>query len=160
MSQLLSEEIKIVRGLAPLADRFAGTVTSDVVNMGLYERALFLVERAASTSGTGTQVFTVQASAANDGSTPTAVVFKYRRQDLYPLTDTLGAYTQAAVAGFTSEAGGDDMYVIEVRAEDLPEGKEWVHLKSVEGTNDPVVGSVTILLSNPRYSGASMPSAI
>lgn len=158
-NSFLSERLKIVSGLAPDADALAGTKTTDVVNMGLYERIMFVVHRGAGT--TGTQVLTVQASAANNGASPTAIPFKYRRIDVGSGTpaDEADDFTDATASGFTTEAGGSDVYLIEVQAADLPEDKPWVHLKSVEGVDAAVDASVLIVLGNARYGG-NMPSAI
>lgn len=155
MQSLISERIKIVKGLDPVADAFAGTVTSDVVNLGLYGRVCFIVHKGVGTTGTST--LTVQASAANDGATPTAIAFKYRR---IATGDTAGDVTDAAAAGFTTTAGSSEVYLIEVKAADCPDGKPWVHLKAVEVANDPVVGSILVVLGDPRYAGDDLPTAI
>lgn len=155
MNRLLSEQLKIVKGLLPVADAFAGTKTSDVVRLDLYGKALFVVFKGA--GGTGTSTITIQASAANDGSSPTAIPFKSRR---VASGDTAGDVTDQAAAGFTTTAGADEMYLIEVDAQDCPEGKPWVHLKAVEVADDPVTGCVLAILGDARYSGETLPSAI
>jgi hypothetical protein len=141
--------------LYPVADALASTVTSDVVNAGLYGKVAFLVWRGVGT--TGTQTLTVQASAANDGSSPTAIPFRYRRMSS---GDTMGAATAAAAAGFTTAAGGSDLYLVEVDPADTPDGKPWVHLKSVEVVDAAVLAGILILLGDPRYAGDTLPTAI
>lgn len=154
-NHLLSEEVLPVKGLDPVADAFAGTVTSDVVSLSLYEKVCFLVYKGV--GATGTSTLTVQASAANDGGTPTAIPFRSRRLGTGGVPD---AVVQQAAAGFNTTAGSSDMYLIEVLAKDLPEGKPWVHLKAVEVVDSPVVGCIIPLLGDPKYSGAELPSAI
>lgn len=157
INKLISECLKYVFGIKPVADALAGTKTTDVVNLGLYKKALFALNRGVSTGGLGTQTITVQASALNDGASPTAIPFKYRR---IASGDTAGDITNAEAAGFTTAAGGSDGYMIEVDAADCPEGKPWVHLKSVEVVDDPVVASIDIWLGQPRYAGDDLPTAI
>lgn len=156
MSGRLSEKVHIVKGIDPVADAFAGTVTTDVVSMANYNRCTFEIIKGVGTTGTST--ITVQASAANDGASPTAVPFTYRR--LCNTGDVVGAITAATAAGFDTTAGSSERYVIEVDAAALPAGKPWVHLKAVEVANDPVLGGVEIFLSEPRSGGASLASAI
>lgn len=155
MNSLLSERLKVVKGLDPVADAFSGTVLSDVVSLALYRRAMFIYYKGVGTTGTST--LTVQASAANDGSSPTAIPFKYRR---VASGDTAGAVTDATTAGFTTTAGSSEIYLIEVDAADTPDGKPWVHLKSVESVDSPVVGCIIPILGDPRYGGATLPTAI
>lgn len=157
--EFLSENVKIVQGLAPDADALAATVTTDAVNMGLCERALFVVSRGTGT--TGTQTLTLQASAAADKNSPTAVAFKYRRIDVSATpADTLGAFTEATDAGFTTAAGGADIYLLEVQAADLPEAKPYLHLKSVEVVDAAVDAGVLIVLDGVRYQATSAPSIV
>lgn len=155
MNSLLSERLKIVLGLAPVADAFAGTVTSDVVALKKYGRALFGVLKGV--GATGTSTLTVQASAASDGSSPAAIPFKYRR---VASGDTAGDVTQATASGFVTTAGSTEMYLIEVAAEDCPSGKPWVHVKAVESVDSPVVGAIVGILGDPRYGGDDLPTAI
>ena len=156
MSGRLSEKIHFVKGLDPVADAFSGTVTSDVVSMEEYNRVAFLIVKGVGTTGTST--ITVQASAANDGSSPTAVAFTYRR--LCNTSDVTGAVTAAATTGFTTTAGSSEMYIVEVDAAALPAGKPWVHCKAVEVVDSPVLGGIVVLLGEPRSGGASFASAI
>lgn len=155
MNSLLSERLKIVKGLDPVADAFAGTITSDVVSLALYDRVCFVVHKGIGAVGTST--FTVQASAANDGNSPTAIPFKYRR---VASGDTAGDVVQATAAGFTSTAQSSELYLVEVSAADCPDGKPWVHLKGVEVADGAVVGSILAILGDPRYQGATLPTAI
>lgn len=160
MNKLLSEEIKVVAGLAAVADAFSGTVYSDVVNLAQYEKVCFLVHKAVGT--TGTSDITVQATPLATTSNPTAIAFKYRKIDVAAggSNDTAGAITAATTSGFTTTAGSNQIYLIEVSSSDTPASKPFVHLKAVENANDPVLGGIIILLANPRYEGATLPTAI
>lgn len=155
MNSLLSERLKFVKGLDPVADAFASTITSDVVNLALYDRVCFVVQKGVGAVGTST--FTVQASAANDGSSPTAIPFKYRR---VASGDTAGDVAAATAAGFTTTAQSSELYLVEVSAGDCPEGKPYVHLKGVEVADGPVVGAILAILGDAKYQGANLPTAI
>lgn len=154
-NSLLSSRLKVIKGTDPVADAFDSTITTDVVNLALYGVAMFVVMKGV--GATGTSTITIQASAASDGASPTAIAFKYRR---VASGDTAGDSTAATTAGFTTTAGSSEVYLIEVRAADLPDGKSWVHLKAVEVVNSPVAGAIAILLGDPRYQGATLPTAI
>jgi len=145
---VFTERNHIVMGLDPVADAFAGTVYSDVVNMEAYHHVTFLIYKGVGTTGTST--VTVQAC---DNVTPdnrTAVAFKYRYM---ATTDTWGALTAATTAGFTTTAGSSEMYAIEVDAQDIvSSGYGYAQIKMVESDADPVVGAIVIILSKARYA--------
>lgn len=160
MNGLISEKIKFVKGLAPAADRWNTNPSTDVVNAALYKRVAFLATQQGGTTGTVT--FTVQACTAADGTGATAVAFRYRvgADGSGALGDAFGAITEATSAGFASTAATDRQYLIEVDSQALPVGYNYVRLLCTELVNDPVNGCVSILLEEPRYGGASLPTAI
>ena len=145
----LSDSYKIVPGLNPVADAFAGTVYSDAVHMGRFSEACFVIAKGVGTTGTST--ITVEKCSAADGTGAEAIPFKYRRQDA---DGVLGSWLNATAAGFDTTAGSGDMYIIEVsdKLETLARGdKPWVRLKGVEVVDSPVAGGILILLSGSRY---------
>lgn len=156
----LIEKIKFVKGLAPAADRWNTNPATDIVNTKLYGKVAFLVHQEGGTTGKAT--ITLEACSDVSATGAEAVAFKYSVGGTGASTDgdATGAITEAAAAGFDTTANADKLYVIEIDAADLPEGKPFVRLKATEAANDPVNGSVTILLTEARYAGASLPSAI
>lgn len=151
MSGQLSQRVHFVSGKAPIADVFDGTKYSDVVNVKGYSKAVFVVHLGVATGGTATTVLTVLAGsdAADPPTASTAIPFHYKA---ITSTDIEGAYTAATTSGFTTTAGGAAIYVIEVDVEELGDtGYNYLCLKSVEGTNDPVVGGILIMLHGGRY---------
>lgn len=152
---LLSEALKIVSGIKPDADRFNGDPVSDYFNMGLYGLALGILD--IGVGATGTATITVLAGADASGTDAEAIPFKYRR---VASGDTAGAITDATVAGFTTTAGGGEMYLIEIDAADCPAGKPYCAIKATEVADDPVDAALAVVLGNARYSGATLPSAI
>lgn len=158
--KLISEVVKFVKGLAAAADRWNTDPTTDVVNMKLYDHLAFLVQQNGGTTGKAT--LTVLACTDASGTSPTAIPFKYRvgADGAGANGDLMGAITDATAAGFDTTPATDRQYIIEVDAAALPAGKNFVYLKCTEAANDPVTGSVAIMLWGARYAGASLPTAI
>lgn len=156
MTALSAEVSHVEMGLAPVADAFSGTVTSDVVNMKNHGRVRFLVFSGVGTTGTST--ITVEACDDTTPTTTSAIPFRYRRT---AAAGTPGAITAATSAGFTTTAGSNQIYEIEVDAEALAaSGYGYVRLKAVEVVNDPVLGGILILMENAKFAGASPSSAV
>lgn len=153
---IFSESNHIIKGLDPVADAFAGTVSSDVVNLKHYGNAVFLIYKGVGTTGTST--VTVEACSDVTPTTTSAVPFNYRA---ITSGDTPGALTAATSAGFATTAGSSQMYVIEVDNKALCDsGYNYVRLKMVEVVDSPVLGGIVILLNQPRFGQAIQASAI
>src|SRR5687768_1193730 len=114
MPSNLAQKVHFVKGLDPVADAFAGTVGSDIVNMSGYSGVTFVVHKGVGTTGTST--LTVEACDDVSASNTTAIPFRYKA---ITSGDTEGALTAATTAGFTTTAGSSQVYVIEVDAEEL-----------------------------------------
>lgn len=143
------EKLHLVPGLYPVADCFAGGVSTDIVSCRSAEGAMFLIFRGNSTGGTATGVVTVSACDTVVPGTATAVPFQYRASTT---PDTWGAWTQALAAGFTMTAGDNQMYQVFVQAAELAVlGYEYCRLNITEPVNDPVDACVVIGIVNPRY---------
>lgn len=155
MNGRISENVKLVIGIAPGADALAATKYSDVVSLGKYGKAAFVVSRGVGT--TGTQTLTLEACDNFTPSNVVAIPFKYRR---LASGDTLGDFTDATAAGFTTAAGGSDKYILEVDSVDLPAGYPNARLKSVEVVDAAVDAGVDILLGAGRFQGKTLPTAI
>lgn len=154
---MLSEYIKPLKALAPAADGLAGTKYTDVFSMKDYERITFYVYHDGGTTGKST--FTVQATPLATTSNPTAVVFKYRKMT-DGVSDVLGAVTAAEATGIESTPAESTIIEIEVDARDLPEAKPFIHIKAVEGVDDPVNVCVMAFGHSARFKGQTMPSAL
>jgi hypothetical protein len=139
------DNIHPIVGLAPAADAFAATVTSDVVSMKKCSRMDFIVYRGVGTTGEST--ITVEACDDVTPSNTTAIPFKYRTN---VATDVWGAWTDAAAAGFVTAAGSNFMFQIAVRDQALPAGKPFVRLKAAEAVDSAVLGGIMIIASEDR----------
>lgn len=149
---LFIENVHVVAGLSPSADVFNGDPASDVVNMGNFEKAIFILhQKANATSTAGTAAIKAQAVTSVAASNATDLPFRYSKKNT-GASDTMGDPTAvAAGSSFTTTANNDTIYVVEVDATDLPVGSQYVQLKCTEVVNAPVIGSVVCLLVGHRY---------
>lgn len=144
----LIDSIRFIKGIAPVADAFSGTVRAAVNISGIGTLTFFIVKGVGTT---GTSTITVTAGDTAVPGTETAVPFHYRRIP----TDNLspGAVTAATAAGFATTAGSGDSYLISVDAAALAaSGYKYCHLKAVELVDSPVLGTVIAIGSDLRYA--------
>jgi hypothetical protein len=147
----------IVNALPPVADAFAGTVYSDIINMKNWNHIQFIVQRGAA-AGAGTAVLTVEACDDVSGSNVVALPFTYQ---VCTSGDTFGAITKAAAAGFTAVAGANAMFKVDVDAAEMGStGYNYIRLKSVEGTDAAYVGNILAVLTEARFEQEIPDSAI
>lgn len=152
----LLQNLHFVKGLDPVADAFAGTVASDVVDVSNHGGALFLIYKGVGTTGTST--ITVEACDDVTPSNTTAVPFYYKA---ITSNDVQGAMTSAAAAGFTTTAGSSQIYAVSVDSQELASaGYKYVRLKAVEVVDSPVLGGIAIALYQPRFGGSATNTAI
>lgn len=154
---MLSERIKIVKGLAPAADRFNTDPATDVISLKNAERATFLIIHAGGTTGKAT--ITVEECDNVTPSNSTAIAFKYRRMTT-GASDTMGAISTATAAGIDTVAAEDTIIEVSVEAADLSDGYPFVRVVLTEAADDPVNACVVGLLDGVRYQGDSMISAL
>lgn len=154
----------IVRALEASADMFNGDPTTDIVDLANYDHVTFIIQKGAGAVGTAT--VKVYASDDTDGTTTCAAGFTYRANTS---GDTWDAPAAADASGFTTTAGANQAYAIEVSADEiLKAGREnatpfdgrCVYLEFAEVADDPCVGGVAAVLSAGRYQDSSMPSGI
>jgi len=158
IAKRLVDSAKLVTGLDSVVP---SSSTPDYVSLKDYGHftAVILVKNA--TTVTGSAITLKQASAvAGTGEKALAFTKVWANTD----TGAADALTETAVSSntFTTDATNSKnlMYVIEVDASelDMANGFDCIRV----GTGNATAATVTVLyiLSNPRYAGASMPSAI
>ena len=155
-NRLLSEQLKIFSGLKPSSDRFSSVNTVNWFSMSLYDKALGILD--IGIGATGTAVVTVLAASDSSGTGAEAIAFSRRR--IGAASDTAGTLTATASTGFTTTAGGGDMYLLEIDATDLPDGKHYVQFCLTEGVDSPVAAALIVILGAARYAGATLPAAM
>ena len=135
-----------VKGIDPIADAFAGTVQTDIVE-AKGQGVLFF--RYDGVGTTGTSVVTVQACSTIGPAATTEVPFIYR---ISTTGDTWGDWTAATTTGFTTTAGSSQMYQIYVDAAHLAEtGYGYVRAVFTESADSEVLGGVLIAVVDLRY---------
>lgn len=148
----LSQQLKAVQGIAPVADAFSGTVTSAAIKLGKHaKRAAALVYKGV--GATGVSTLTVEACTASDGTGATAIPFRY---SVNTSSDTFGNVTEAATTGFSTTAGSNHIYILDVDPRDVPDGYPWIRVKAVETVDSPVLGGIMWLPYDFRFSGDAL----
>lgn len=156
-NKIFSQENHVVQGLVPVADCFAGTVTSDVIDLSNAHAVTFLVIRGA---GVGASTITIEACDDTTPSNTTAVAFAYRLNST-TATDTYGALTWATTSGIGTGITANVIHQFHVDADMLANsGYRYVRLKAVETTASAVTGCVVAILHNMRYPRAVTTSQI
>jgi hypothetical protein len=152
----MQELYHVVNALVPVANAFAGTVTTTPINMFGYEHVSFIIQCGAGATGTAT--VTAEVCSDTSGSNATQIVFNYQE---CISGDTFGAMTKAPVAGFTTSAAANKMYKIEVDADQLANsGYKYIRLKSVEQTANAICGGILAILTEARFEQEIMDTAI
>ena len=155
MGSLLMERLHLAKGLDPVADAFAATVASDVINCENLERVLFVVYDGVGTTGSST--FTVEA--CDDVVPTTTSAFAYRSREI-TTGDTEGAFTDRAAAGYVNRVGSSKILLYEVDTSLLAaSGYGYVRLKAVESVDSPVLGAI-LVIGESREPGASKTTVI
>jgi hypothetical protein len=144
------QDLHWVTGIAAVADAFASTVSSDVINVR-GEGILFVLHNGVGVTGTST--LTVEACDDVTPTTTVAVEFIYRTNTA---SDTWSAWTKATTAGFTTTAGSNHIYQIYCTAQQLASegttGYGYARLKAVEVVDSPVLGGILAAVVNPRHA--------
>lgn len=158
LGTLLSERLHFVTALTPDADRFNGDPTTDWINLANYGACTFVLMIGAGATGTALITAEFASSAAGAGNTATA--FNYRRVSATGTSDLPGDITAATTSGFTTTAGANQNYFIEIPVAELDPDLPFVSLTLTEVVNDPVDAGVIAILGDPRYGGNTHQTAI
>lgn len=151
MNEKLIQTTHAVTLVTPSADAFAGTVTSNVVNMRDHTHLTAYVYRGAAASGTS--LITCQSSATSAGSSATAIPFR-RREGTVSTQDGYGDEVDVTAAGYTTTAEKDNIIdIIEVNASDMDGTDEYLSIKAVEDVDHPVLGGIIGIMSGQRQKG-------
>lgn len=134
----------------PLADGYAGDPASDVVSLANYARARFVVQEGAGATGTAT--ITVEECTSIAGAGNTAIAFRYREDG--------GEWTEVDADGFTTTAGANKRYEIDVDASELSEDSPFVRLQFTEVVDSPVAMAAFVVAEGARYAEETPVSAL
>ena len=127
-------------------DLFNGNLTTDIISLANYGSAIFVLTKGP--GATGTAVITVESCDDTSATTSTAVAFNYT---ITTSGNTIGSITAATSSGFTTTAGTNQTYCMEIRADELSGTDKYVRMVATESANDPVDGAGLVILVDPKY---------
>ena len=159
MGNRIADDHLVINCSTDSADFLAGTVNSDVYNMSGWNNAFFIVTLTTS-DGTGTARFHIHSAPDVTPTSTHGVDFMYRKCTASATNSQMSAWTVATSSGFTTTAGSHQIYELWIRAEQLYAGDEYIFFNSTEIVNDPVGGSVTLLLTDPRQGKDIAPNVL
>jgi len=140
---------------AAMDDLYNGGVATDVVNLGKYEKATWILSRGA--GATGSAVIQVQSCDDATPSSTTAIPFTYQ---VAASGDTFAATATAVAAGYTTAVGAGSTVVVEINASELSGTDKYARLIATESANDPVSGNVVCIMSGGKVVQDIAPTAI
>jgi len=133
-----------------------GGATVDIFHMKNYAHATIVIQFGV-TASAATKITVEECSdAAGTGNTAIA---HYIYKEETASGDTLGARTAVAAAGTTPSANDNIMYVIELDASELSDGKPYVKL-TITAPAASILCSAMAILSGSRYAEEQSATAI
>lgn len=130
--------------LAPDADRFTGTPTTDRIRVPGAGKLVFAIVEGA--GGTGTAAITAKSYAAATGGTGTALAFRYKTATSSAEIHNAGGWTTATTSGVTPAAGANKTTLVEFRFDELTADEPFVELIFTEGVDSPVDAAVIAVI--------------
>ena len=163
---MLSENVKIIMLRAPVADCFNGDPLCAAVGVANYRKCTFVVPMGVNTGTTGRVKFLTYGTDVSAGTNKTEVGH-YQRTGTGSTPDTLSAPVRAEAGAAISQAAAacvGTQHIVEVDVAEAKKAQEaagfafnGIALQVDETVDDPIVGSVLCILSEPRNSGSTMP---
>ena len=141
--------------ILPAVD-ITGGATGDRFHMKNFKKAIIVISVGVSAAA-WTKIIVRSCDAATSG-TATDIAFSLYSEET-ALGDTLSARTAVAATGHTPSANNGIMYVIEIDADELLDGHDWVELALTNGSNS-VIASAVAILTGARYAGDLSATAI
>jgi hypothetical protein len=129
-----------------------GGKTSHAFSLAKYAHASILVVIGVSAAAPG--AVTLNACTDASGSNATAIPFSVFKGETTN-TDTLGARTAVTASGFTPVATDNIFYVIEVDADQLPQGSPYLQLVEANTTNSVINCAFALLTGGRNISDQS-----
>lgn len=125
-----------------------GGKTSPAFSMAKHAHASIILMIGVSAAAEGAITLNACSDAAGDGAT--AIPFSVFKGETAN-SDVLGARVAVTAAGFTPPATDGIFYVLEVDAQQLPQGLPYLQLACADTTNSVIAAAVAIL-SGPRQA--------
>ena len=165
MNDLISN-FQIAAAFYPVADAFAGGITTDAVSLALYRRATLVVSTGAIEDAGISNLVTVEACTTAAGANNTAMAFRSRVSLSSTTVDTWSALTARAATGNNfalANAVANAIWFLEVTADEVAAavaGGKFVRAVIAETANKTITASGIWILSEPRHPGATPLTAI
>lgn len=150
----VAEQLHVVNILPPID--VTGGDAGDVFSMANYKHATIIVQVGVSAAAFTKIIVNEVDNFAGDN--PVAIPFALYAEET-ALGDTLAAKEAVAAAGKTPSANDGIMYVIEIDADELSDGKGFIELSITNGVNS-VIASAVAILSGARFGGDQSATAI
>lgn len=155
----------IVQGLVPVADAFAGGVSTDVISLKDYGRVTFVIITGAIEDSGISNVCKVQGCDNTTPSNTTDMTFHRQSLQWSTTVDTWGARALNASTGYnftSNNAVANAVHIAEVTADMVKAetGYDFVRLNIAETANKTITAAVLVILSEPRYPQAIPATAI
>ena len=160
----------IVNAITPVADAFAGGVTSDVIFLRDYAKIGFFVHTGAIEDANISNLVTLLAA---DDATPTntqAIPFYWRSVQASATVEQWTALTFSAATGYnfaTNNAVANALWYLEASAEEIWQGgitgsfdAVAVQLSIAETANKTITASAIAVLQGANYAGARPAAAL
>jgi len=150
----------IVTGIVPVADAFAGGVSSDVINLKNYGRCTFVIQTGAIQDGCVSNLVTVDACDDAAASNTTAMPFYHRSQRWSTTNDIWADVTPqlATASGYNftvNHAVANAIHIVDITGEMVEQaapGYEFARLTIAETANKTITAGVLVILSRPRFT--------
>lgn len=156
MKDLLSAGVMLVPAIIPVADAFAGGITTEAVCLRNFERAGILIQTGAIEDAGISNLVTLEASDDAAGTTVTAMAFRSRIQLYSTTVDTWSALTARTASGYNFAAASpvaNAVWWAEVTAAEVnaaQSGANFVRAKVAETANKTITASGLWILWNGK----------
>jgi hypothetical protein len=156
----------IVAAFYPVADAFAGGITTDAVSLANYKRATLLISTGAIEDAGISNIVTVEACTAAAGTNNTAMAFRSRVCASSTTVDVWSALTARAATGnnfATANAVANAIWMLEVTAVEVASavaGGMFVRAVIAETANKTITAGGIWILSEPRFPNSIPVQAI
>lgn len=147
----------VVQGIVPVADAFAGGVSTDVISLKNYRKCTFVIITGAIEDTGISNIVTVDACDDTTPSNTTAMAFHHRSLQWSTSADTWGDLTAATSSGYnltSNNAVANAVHLVTVTAEEVEAaaaGYPYVRLTIAETANKTITAAVLVVLEEPRY---------
>jgi len=152
------EQYHIV-GLSSPADSAGVAVSSDIVNVGKYHSADFVVYIGTLTGDTAT--ITVEECDDVTPTNNTAIAFNYRESGATGTSDAYGSKTAATTSGVTVAATDDDhIFLVSIDGAELSDGYPYARVVVTPGGSASASEVAILAILRPRYAQNAQSTAI